>query len=153
MWSKISNYPEFSESLRDKNAKHFLILNLILFADFPKKGPGYHLTKITPQIKLINILEKSKSRIRQTNLVKTSNKKMTSATTIMYRKVVEFLFVIFVATTDVAKGKPLIDSAPNVNFCMADPGKCDSNIYLNFSQIFTQFGCAERCSQYENCNW
>ena len=78
---------------------------------------------------------------------------MTSATTIMYRKVVEFLFVIFVATTDVAKGKPLIDSAPNVNFCMADPGKCDSNIYLNFSQIFTQFGCAERCSQYENCNW
>ena len=43
MWSKISNYPKttsYSELLRDKNAKHFLILNLILFADFPKKGPA-----------------------------------------------------------------------------------------------------------------
>ena len=68
------------------------------------------------------------------------------------RKVVEFLFVIFVAADVATDAKPLIDS-PNVNFCMADPGKCDSKIYLNFSQIFTQFGCAERCSQYENCNW
>ena len=132
--------------------KTFPHTKLDFVCGFSEKRPRLSFDQNNPQIKLINILKKSKSRIRQTNLVKTSNKKMTSATIIMYRKVVEFLFVIFVAA-NVAKGKPLIDSAPNVNFCMADPGKCDSNIYLNFSQIFTQFGCAERCSQYENCNW
>ena len=64
-------------------------------------------------------------------------------------KLILFTIIYLVILPRTSIGLPLL----NVDFCMAEYGACNSKSFAVFSQIYCQFGCAERCSQFENCNW